>query len=69
MWTLFPLSKWTTKMSDNFELEWEVRYFLDEENMSSVIKEIQKDGWEVYSIDLREKKIIIQKSVRVRLDD
>jgi len=57
------------KMSDNFELEWEVRYFLDEENMSSVIKEIQKDGWEVYSIDLREKKIIIQKSVRVRLDD
>jgi len=57
-------------MSDNaFELEWEVRYFLDEENMSSVIKEIQKDGWEVYSIDLREKKIIIQKSVRVRLDD
>jgi len=57
------------KMSDNFELEWEVRYFLDEENMPSVIKEIQKDGWEVYSIDLREKKIIVKKSVRVRLDD
>ena len=57
-------------MSDNtFELEWGVRYFIDEENMPSVIKEIQKDGWEVYSIDLREKKIIIQKSVRVRLDD
>jgi len=56
-------------MSDNFELEWEVRYFLDEENMPSVIKEIQKDGWEVYSIDLREKKIIVKKSVRVRLDD
>ena len=55
--------------SDSFELVWDVKTFEDEENMSSVIEQLQRDGWEVYNIDLKEKKIIIKKPVRVRLDD
>tara|TARA_R110000824_G_scaffold150772_1_gene321495 strand:+ start:723 stop:896 length:174 start_codon:yes stop_codon:yes gene_type:complete len=57
-------------MSDNsFELVWEVRYFMDDHDMPSVIKEIQRDGWEVHSIHLEDRKIIVKKSMRVRLDD
>tara|TARA_R100001244_G_scaffold108210_1_gene80105 strand:- start:1204 stop:1377 length:174 start_codon:yes stop_codon:yes gene_type:complete len=55
--------------SDSFELVWDVKTFDDEESMSSVIEELQKDGWEVYNIYLKEKKIIIKKTMRVRLED
>jgi hypothetical protein len=59
-----------TKMkNDSFELVWGVKTFDDEESMPSVIEELQRDGWEVYNIDLKEKKIIVKKPVRVRLDD
>jgi hypothetical protein len=55
--------------NDSFELVWDVKTFDDEKSMSSVIEELQRDGWEVYNIDLKEKKIIVKKPVRVRLDD
>ena len=49
--------------------QWEVKPFTDDNDLPKVIEAAQKDGWEVYYIDLNESKIITRKPIQVRLDD
>ena len=48
---------------------WDIKPFVDEDTIPQIMEELQKDGWEVFYIDLSESKLIIRKPIQVRLDD
>tara|TARA_R110000765_G_scaffold297059_1_gene392170 strand:- start:175 stop:378 length:204 start_codon:yes stop_codon:yes gene_type:complete len=48
---------------------WDIKPFVDEDTIPKMMEELQKDGWEVFYIDLSESKLIIRKPIQVRLDD
>ena len=48
---------------------WDVKSFVDESALSVLIDSVQKEGWEVFYIDLNESKLVIRKPIQVRLDD
>ena len=49
--------------------KWDIKPFVDEDTIPKIMEELQKDGWEVFYIDLSESKLIIRKPIQVRLDD
>jgi len=49
--------------------QWDVKPFADEFALPTLIEAVQKDGWEVFYIDLNESKLVIRKPIQVRLDD
>ena len=53
----------------NNSYRWDIKPFVDESSMPGLIELEQKDGWEVFYIDLNESKLIIRKPIQVRLDD
>jgi len=48
---------------------WDIKPFVEESSIPQMMEELQKDGWEVFYIDLSESKLIIRKPIQVRLDD
>ena len=48
---------------------WDVKSFVDESALPVLIDSVQKEGWEVFYIDLNESKVVIRKPIQVRLDD
>ena len=48
---------------------WDIKPFVDEDTIPQMMEDLQKDGWEVFYIDLSESKLIIRKPIQVRLDD
>jgi len=49
--------------------QWDIKPFSDESTIPQMMEILQKDGWEVFYIDLNESKLIIRKPIQVRLDD
>jgi len=49
--------------------QWDVKSFVDESALSVLIDSVQREGWEVFYIDLKESKVVIRKPLKVRLDD